>query len=197
MMKIRIPQTKLASLVSIIIGSSLILSACDTMSRSSAKTTTSSTNDPMSSSVEDMTKMAMGNMKKVMMMSPDDQKKYVMSTQSQSLDHGKDLFASASLGNNGFTCATCHPGGKTTGGQVPMGKMKMAIPSLQGVAANFPKFKPGNDAVITLSEMNNNCVVMFLKGQPITLGSPDARDLAYYITSLSTGEAIAPGKQGM
>lgn len=78
-----------------------------------------------------------------------------------------------------------------------MGKMEMPIPTLEGVAATFPKFKVPNNAVITLQEMNNNCVVMFLKGQPLPLGGQDARDLAFYVSTLSNNQSYTPGKQSM
>ncbi|MFN0318261.1 MAG: c-type cytochrome [Burkholderiales bacterium] len=146
-------------------------------------------------SADAMIAQAMANMDKIMMLSPEDQKQYIMASQANSLRHGQQLFESASLGTNGFTCATCHPKGSTTGGKVPVGKMQVAIPDLKGAAATFPKFKVPNDGVITLQEMNNNCVVMFLKGQPIRLGSQDARDLASYVTGLSENEPLTPGRQ--
>lgn len=147
--------------------------------------------------VDDMMAMSMKNMEKVMMMSPDQQKQHVMTTQQESMAHGKDLFQSAALGSNGFSCGTCHPAGGTTGGKVPMGKMQMPIPTLAGAANTFPKFKVPNNAVISLAEMNNNCVVMFMKGQPLALGTKDARDLDLFVTNLSKGERLAPGMQKM
>ncbi len=182
-------------LLSIIaLGSTLV--ACESMQGATGGNMTSSqTSNEMS--VEKMTEMAMGNMQKIMMLSPADQQQYVMDVQQQSLNHGQQLFSDAGLGSNGFSCATCHPAGKTTGGKVPMGKMKMGIPTLIGASATFPKFKAGNDAVITVAEMNNNCVVMFLKGEPLPLGSASSRDLSLYVTSLSKGESIMPGKQSM
>ena len=62
--------------------------------------------------------------------------------------------------------------------------MKMAIPDLHGAAGQFPKFKAPNDAVITLGEMNNNCIVMMQKGKPLPLDSQESRDLTAYVTSL-------------
>ncbi|MDT8310849.1 MAG: hypothetical protein RQ732_05330 [Methylophaga sp.] len=187
-----IPQFRKAMLVATLVATGVVLASCENMH---SKSSAAPAGDEMS--IQAMTEMAMGNMKEFMMLSSQDRQSYVMKTQQDSLKHGEAIFASASLGSNGFTCATCHPGGKTTGGKVPMGKMEMAIPSLVGVAATFPKFKPGNDAVITLAEMNNNCVVMFMKGQPIPLGSANARDLAFYITNLSKSVPLTPGKQNM
>lgn len=168
----------------------LTLAACEQMIRGQS----GSASQP---SVDDMIAKSMDNMKKVMMMAPDEQRRYVMDAQQASLAHGEALFNSAKLGTNGFSCATCHPRGGTTGGRVPMGGMQMAIPTLVGSASTFPKYKVPNDSVITLAEMNNNCVVMFLKGQPLALGSRDARDLALFVASLSKGEALTPGKQSM
>jgi len=168
----------------------LALTACDEVIKQQATATASP-------SIEQMMAMSMENMEKVMMMSPAEQREYVMRAQQESMAHGQALFADARLGSNGFTCATCHPKGDTTGGKVPVGGMQMAIPSLIGVAGTFPKYKVPNDAVITLAEMNNNCIVMFMKGQPLPLGSRDARDLALYMTTLSEGEKLSPGKQSM
>jgi len=172
-----------------LIGVGLFVTACNSMG--------SKGGGMEAKSVDDMIAGAMKNMEKVMMMAPEEQKQYVMKTQQASVTHGKELFASAKIGTNGFTCATCHPGGKTTGGKVPMGKMEMPIPTLEGVAVTFPKFKVPNNAVITLQEMNNNCVVMFLKGQPLPLGGQDARDLAFYVSTLSNNQSYTPGKQSM
>ena len=134
-----------------------------------------------------MVEMAMANMRKVMMMPKEERMSYVMQAQADSLSHGKALFEDNGLGTNGQACQSCHVGGRTTGGQVEMMPgMAMQIPDLHGVAGTFPKFKPGNDAVITLSEMNNNCLVMFQAGQPLALGSEDARDLASYVSSLTS-----------
>jgi len=169
----------------------LTLVACDSM-----QSKASSSAMQGDQSMQAMIDMAMQNMGKVMMMSPSERQRYVMSQTQGSIDHGKALFASASLGTNGFSCATCHPGGGTTNGKVPMGNMQMGIPSLKGAAATFPKFKPGNNAVITLPDMNNNCIVMFEKGKPLLLDSKEARDLAAYVSTLSNNAPFMPGKQG-
>lgn len=65
--------------------------------------------------------------------------------------------------------------------------MEMAIPDLHSSAATYPKFKVPNDAVITLTEMNNNCIVMFQMGKPLALGSQESRDLAAYVTYWRSG----------
>ncbi len=179
--------------VMMIVGLGLSLTACEEMK------TFGGGKKAMSGkpTVEDMIAMSMQNMKKVMMMSPEERKQHVMATQQQAMAHGEELFNSAKLGSNGFTCGTCHPAGGTTRGKVPMGNMQMPIPTLAGAANTFPKFKVPNNAVISLADMNNNCIVMFLKGQPLALGSKDSRDLDLFVTNISKGERLAPGKQGM
>ncbi len=137
-------------------------------------------NDPMA-----MQKMAMDNMQRIMMMPENERMQHMMQVQQASLARGKFMFHDAKLGTNGQSCATCHINGGTTGGKVTMMPgMSMPIPTLLSAAPSFPKYKITNDAVITLQEMNNNCIVMFEKGKPLTLGSQEARDLAAYVTSL-------------
>lgn len=145
--------------------------------------------------VKTMQDSAMKAMETFMAMPADKQNAYVKQKQKASMERGEAAFKDPRLGTNGFSCATCHPGGKTKEGSVPMGKKQTPIPSLQGVAAAFPKFKIGNDAVITLADMNNNCIVMFLNGEPLKTDSQKARDLAYYVASLSQGVLYSPGKQ--
>ncbi len=146
--------------------------------------------------VKKMQDSAMKAMETFMAMPADKQNAYVKQKQKTSMERGEAVFNDSKLGTNVFSCATCHPGGKTTGGSVPMSKKQIPIPSLQGVAATFPKFKIGNDAVITLADMNNNCIVMFLNGEPLKTDSQKARDLAYYVASFSQGVLYSPGKQG-
>ena len=128
--------------------------------------------------------------------------KAMMAAQKGSVESGKKLFKSTKLSTNGQSCNSCHPGGGTTGGmvQTPMkseltGKAyDLPVPSLVGAAATFPKFKVPNDRVIALREMDNNCTMMFLGAKPLPLNSQEAIDLAAYVTSLSEGEAVEPGK---
>ena len=128
--------------------------------------------------------------------------KAMMTKQEGSEENGKKLFNSAKLSTNGQTCNSCHPGGGTTGGmvQTPMkseltGKpYDLPVPSLVGAAATYPKFKVPNDRVIALREMNNNCTMMFLGAKPLPIDSQESIDLAAYVTSLSKGEEVDPGK---
>ncbi len=127
----------------------------------------------------------MDNMKRIMMMPEAERMQYVQDTTKASLAQGEALFQDTKLGTNGQSCNSCHINGGTTGGKVEMMPgMKMPIPDLHGSAATYPKFKVPNDAVITLTEMNNNCIVMFQMGQPLALGSQESRNLAAYVTSL-------------
>jgi thiosulfate dehydrogenase len=128
--------------------------------------------------------------------------KAMMSKQKSLVMNGKALFSDTGLGANGQSCASCHPGGGTVGGTVdtPMaseltGKpYSLPVPSLIGAAATFPKFKVPNDRVITVHEMANNCVMMFMGAVPPEIGSPDSNAIGAYLYSLSAGEPVEPGK---
>ena len=136
---------------------------------------------------------AMKNMDKVMKDMPMDQRmSYMNGIQSTTLNQGKSLFSNTNLGRNGQSCNSCHPGGGTTGGeaQVPMREFRIPIPNLAGAAATFPKYKVPNDRVITLQEMNNNCIKMFMGGKALELKSEQAVALGMYVTSLSNGDDV-------
>lgn len=127
----------------------------------------------------------MDNMKRIMMMPEAERMQYMQTSTKGSLAKGGAMFDDAGLGTNGQACSTCHVGGGTTGGKIEMMPgMKMKIPDLHGAAATYPKFKVPNDAVITLADMNNNCIMMMQKGKPLALGSKESRDLAAYVASL-------------
>lgn len=154
--------------------------------------------------MEMMKNGAMKNMDKYMA-SMEAMKKLPMrmkSAQEASMQLGKELFNSTALSTNGRSCATCHPGGGTTGGEVetPMksevtGKpYRLPVPTLVGSAATFPKYKVPNDKVITIQHMANNCIMMFMAAKPLNLGSEESSHLAAYLTSLSNGEKIEVGK---
>ncbi|MEE9271614.1 MAG: hypothetical protein V3V49_15300, partial [Candidatus Krumholzibacteria bacterium] len=112
------------------------------------------------------------------------------------MNDGRQLFRDASLGKNGQSCESCHPGGGTTGGeaQIPMRDYRIPIPTLVGASARFPKYKVPNDRVITLAQMNNNCIRMFLDGKELELDSREAIALSMYISSLSNGESVQIGQ---
>ncbi|RMD96772.1 MAG: hypothetical protein D6814_10780 [Calditrichaeota bacterium] len=126
-------------------------------------------------------------------------KKRAMAKQQAAIRAGKELFNDPNLGSNGLSCNSCHPGGGTTGGEAEIAKKmghgpyKLPIPSLIGAAARFPKYKVPNDAVITLAQMDNNCIRMFMKGKRLPLNSPESFYLAAYVSSLSDGEEVQVG----
>ena len=131
-------------------------------------------------------------MKKMMMdMEPD--------TLEASVERGKKLFNSKSLGDNstGKSCATCHKNGGTIGGAAEMtwkGKtMKVNIPTLKGAAAHFPAVRGPMKAVVDLAGMNNMCIMTFLKGSPINKNTQQSSDLVAYVTSFSKGKKLEPG----
>ncbi len=145
---------------------------------------------------------AMGNMDKTMMaMTPEELKQHAAAKQAAAWERGNALFADAKTGGgtNGLACNSCHPNGATTGGeaQIPMREYKMPIPTLIGAASTFPKYKIPNDAVITLQQMNNNCIRMFMAGKGFELNSSEAWALETYVASLSNGETVAVGGQMM
>lgn len=152
-----------------------------------------------------MKNMAMANMDKYMA-NMNAMKKLPMRikhTQQEAIAYGKKLFNDPkALSTNGLACSSCHPGGGTTGGEAetPMpspktGKpYKLPIPSLIGAAATFPKYKVPNDAVITLGDMNNNCIMMFMAAQPLNPKSKEYKALVAYVTSLSNNDKVQVGK---
>jgi thiosulfate dehydrogenase len=176
-----------------------LLTACNTLETTEGATeAVERPAAPGESSIDAMVAQSMANMKRFMALPEAERQRYVKDSQQRSLAHGQRLYESTQLGTNGFSCATCHPRGTTTGGQVPMGELMQApIPTLVGAAATFPKFKVPNDSVITLADMNNNCIVMFLQGQPLATDSAEARDLAAYVTRFSEDAPLVPGKQSM
>ena len=140
---------------------------------------------------------AMENMDKMMARSASEKRSYVKSKQSAALATGEKLFNDplTGEGTNGLSCNSCHPSGTSTGGeaQIPMREYKIPIPSLVGASSSFPKYKIPNDAVITLQQMNNNCMRMFMSGKGLDLNTPEAWSLETYVASLSNGETVQVG----
>ena len=83
------------------------------------------------------------------------------------VDKGKALFNDPSLGTNGKSCATCHPGG---GGVEKAGNKKTF--NIMGKKQESLK-----DAV-------NFCIEMALKGKPLKKDSRKMEDIVSYIKSL-------------
>src|SRR4030067_327415 len=71
--------------------------------------------------------------------------------------------------------------------------MKVAIPTLKGAAASFPKAIGPMKVVEDVTGQNNMCIMTFLKGRPLDKNSHEAVDLTAYVTSLSKGKKIDPG----
>ncbi|MEE9161685.1 MAG: hypothetical protein V3U35_01820 [Candidatus Neomarinimicrobiota bacterium] len=152
--------------------------------------------------------VALANIDKGMKMMGDMQMmmEMVMKKQQESMGYGKELFNDATLAGatRGMSCNGCHPDGATTGGEAEIPPMlgypgwKMPIPNLHGAAATFPKFKVPNAEVISLAQMNNNCLSMFVGGKHrLPLNGAESHALALYVTSLSQGVAVEPGKMQM
>ncbi|MFC1719076.1 hypothetical protein ACFL6S_35820 [Candidatus Poribacteria bacterium] len=104
----------------------------------------------------------------------------------RAIEAGKVLFNDQKLGKIKKSCNSCHTDGGTNGGQA----MGMDIPMLKGAAATFPKYKATAKRVITLSQMNNLCIEMVMKGKTLKLDKDRAVALAAYVTSLSHGTKI-------
>lgn len=108
---------------------------------------------------------------------------------AQAVTQGRRIFDHDKFGGV-RTCSACHINGGTTLGRLPNGTK---IPSLMGVAAQFPRFNPKQHRVITLEQQLAHCIRGGLKGKPPAYDSPQMSDLATYLTSLSKGAVM--GKQ--
>jgi cytochrome c len=75
-------------------------------------------------------------------------------------DRGKALFTSATLGTNGKSCATCHPGGR---------KLEWA--------ATYPDNK--------LAHAINACISQALKGKPFAEDAAELQALIRYIKTFA------------
>lgn len=76
-----------------------------------------------------------------------------------SVELGRELFNSTSLGTNGKSCASCHPQGK----------------GLEGAAASGEK---------RLEKIANLCIVQTLKGKELDSGSSELDSLVRYMKTL-------------
>jgi len=165
----------------------LAVTSCSTTSRYKASEFGEQQTGDMSKALANIDR-AMQNM--------DATKKRAMQKQQMAIAKGKALFNDSGMGKNGLSCNSCHPGGGTTGGETEIkkkmghGPYKLPIPSLIGAAARFPKFKVPNNEVITLAQMDNNCIRMFMHGKRLPLNSPESFYLAAYVSSLSDGDEV-------
>jgi thiosulfate dehydrogenase len=87
-----------------------------------------------------------------------------------------------SFNNEPVTCATCHAHGGRTVGTTPSGKR---IPSLIGVASNYPMYIPKRHRVFTLERQIAHCIRQGLGGKVPNYDSPEMVDLVAYLSSLS------------
>ena len=131
-------------------------------------------------------------MKEMMMkMKPD--------TLEASIMRGEKMFNNPKLGKNetGQSCATCHSGGGSIGGAAEMSwkgmTMKVAIPTLKGAAVHFPAIRGPMKRIADLADMNNMCIMTFMKGLPLNKNMRPAVDLQSYVASLSKGKRFKPG----
>lgn len=99
---------------------------------------------------------------------------------AKSVENGKKLFSDASLGTSGMTCSSCHMEGGTKGGK--MGDMTIA--AFDNVASKYPRFFGTAKKVMTLSQVNNFCIVMPLKGEPLKWDDQKLTDLSAYVASV-------------
>ncbi|UCF79245.1 MAG: c-type cytochrome [Candidatus Eiseniibacteriota bacterium] len=99
---------------------------------------------------------------------------------AKSVKNGKVLFGDESLGTNGMTCNSCHAEGGTKDGK--MGEM--VIPAFDNLAAKYPKYFKMAEKVMTLSQVNNACIVMAMKGKPLSWDDQKLADLTAYVASV-------------
>lgn len=123
----------------------------------------------------------LSNIDRFMSLSATERMAYMQAAQDASFKRGQALFASTRLSSIGLNCMSCHPAGGSAGGKIGVGNHEIDIPSLAGVARRYPRYKPANDRVITQTEMQNNCIVMFMRGEALPASSQEAADLTYYV----------------
>lgn len=109
---------------------------------------------------------------------------------AQAVMEGKNLFEHETFGGNGNTCETCHTAGGRGQGHMPGG---MTFPSLSNAAAIFPRYKPKDHQVVTLTQQVQGCIAGALQGRPPAADSLQMTDLVAYLTSLSEGKPIHMG----
>ena len=86
-----------------------------------------------------------------------------------------------SFSNQPVTCAACHTHGGRTVGTTPSGQR---IPSLIGVASNYPMYIAKRHQVFTLERQVAHCIRGGLGGKAPNYDSPQMVDLIAYLASL-------------
>lgn len=100
---------------------------------------------------------------------------------AKSIANGKMLFGDKSLGTGTMTCNSCHMEGGTKDGK--MGD-KM-IPAFDNVASKYPKYFKMAQKVMTLSQVNNWCLVNTpMKGKALAWDDQKLADLTAYVASV-------------
>lgn len=127
---------------------------------------------------------AAGNVNLFMKLGEAERKARIVQEERASLDRGSTLFNDTRLGTSGLNCMSCHPNGDTSGGKIGMGNHEIPIPALFGVAQRYPRYNISKGRVITQTEMQNNCIRMFIKGKPLAGDTQDAADLTYFVGRL-------------
>ncbi|KPJ52781.1 hypothetical protein AMJ39_06930 [candidate division TA06 bacterium DG_24] len=97
-----------------------------------------------------------------------------------SVEHGKELFYDESLGTSGMTCNSCHMEGGTKGGK--MGDM--TIRAFDDLGSKYPKYFGMATRVMTLSQVNNWCIVNPLEGEALAWDDQKLADLTAYVASV-------------
>jgi cytochrome c len=100
---------------------------------------------------------------------------------AKSVKNGKALFGDESLGTNGMTCNSCHMEGGTKDGK--MGDM--VIPAFDKVGKKYPMYFKMAKKVMTLSQVNNWCITMPMKGKALSWDDQKLADLTAYVASVN------------
>jgi cytochrome c len=140
-------------------------------------------NAPVRNHGNDVAPDAMANLDRFMKLNETGRAAHAKNAEAQSLKRGQELFSSTRLGTLGLNCQSCHTNGGTSGGKIGVGDHELPILSLMGVAKRYPRFNASTGRVITQTEMQNNCIAMFMKGERLPAASQDAADLTYFVST--------------
>jgi cytochrome c len=140
-------------------------------------------NAPVRNHADDLAPDARANIDRFMKLSEAERAQQVKHAATQSLKRGQELFSSSRLGALGLSCQSCHANGGTSGGKIGVGDHELPIPSLKGVAKRYPRFNAATGRVITQTEMQNNCIAMFMKGERLPTAGADAADLTHFVST--------------
>ncbi len=99
---------------------------------------------------------------------------------AKSIERGKKLFDDKSLGTNEMSCNSCHMEGGTKDGK--MGDM--AVAAFDNLASKYPRYIEGAEKVMTLSQVNNWCIIAAMKGEALKWDDQKLADLTAYVASV-------------